>query len=73
MHVVERYRRVDHDTLELRMTVDDPKAYTNRLESSPKIFKLHPKYELVESLCVPEDEANFLEKVREPAMQTPNK
>lgn len=73
MHVVERYRRLDHDTLELRMTIDDPKAYTKQLVSNPKLFKLHTKYDLVESLCVPEDEASFLEKVREPAMQTPNK
>jgi hypothetical protein len=73
MHVVERYRRLDHDTLELTMTVDDPKAYTNQLVSSPRIFKLHPKYELVESLCVPENENSFFEKVRKPAMEKPNK
>ena len=44
MHVVERYRRVDHDTLELTMTIDDPKAYTKPwLSKSPKTFKLAPK------------------------------
>jgi len=69
MHVVERYRRVDHNTLELRMTVIDPKAYTAPLVSSPKTFGLHPKYELVESLCVPEDEKTFLDRVREPAFE----
>jgi hypothetical protein len=69
MRVVERYRRVDHDTLELKMTVIDPKAYTAPLVSSPKTFSLHPKYELVESLCVPEDEKTFLDRVREPAFE----
>jgi hypothetical protein len=69
MHVVERYRRVDHNTLELRMTVMDPKAYTAPLVSSPKTFNLHPKYELVESLCVPEDEKTFFDRVREPAFE----
>lgn len=73
MRIVERYRRLDHDTLELSMTIDDPKAYTNQLVSNPKIFKLNKKYDLVESLCVPEDEASFLEKVREPAMQPSGK
>src|ERR1700730_15971532 len=28
LHLFERFRRVDHDTLELNVTVDDPKAYT---------------------------------------------
>jgi hypothetical protein len=69
MHVVERYRRVDRNTLELRMTVTDPKAYTAPLMSNPKTFTLHPKYELVESLCVPEDEKTFLDRVREPAIE----
>lgn len=73
MHVVERYRRVDQNTLELTMTLDDPKAYTNQLVSGMKVFKLHPKYELIESLCVPEDESSFLERVREPAMEKPKK
>jgi hypothetical protein len=73
MHVVERYRRVDHNTLELSMTIGDPKAYTKPLVGDPKVFTLHPKYELVESLCVPEDEESFLEKVRQPAIEKPGK
>jgi hypothetical protein len=28
MHFTERYRRLDHNTLELAVTIDDPKAYT---------------------------------------------
>ena len=28
LHVVERYRRIGHDTLEIELTFDDPKAYT---------------------------------------------
>ena len=68
MHVEERYRRVDHNTLELKMTVTDSKAYSAPLVTSPKTFTLHPKYELVESLCVPEDEKAFLDRVREPAI-----
>jgi hypothetical protein len=69
MHVVERYRRIDHNNLELNMTVVDPKAYKAPLVTSPKTFSLHPKYELIESFCVPEDEQTFLNRVREPAME----
>jgi hypothetical protein len=39
LHVVERIRRVDHDTLENTITFDDPKTYT-RLWSSTIIYKL---------------------------------
>ncbi len=72
MRVVERYRRIDHDTLELTMTIDDPKAYTKPwLSKSPKTFKLAPKVgpkaEVMELPCVPEDEEAFRKTVRQPA------
>ena len=72
MHVVERYRRADHDTLELTMRIDDPKAYTQPwVSKSPKTFKLAPKVgpkaEVMELPCVPEDEEAFRKTVREPA------
>jgi hypothetical protein len=68
MRVQERYKRMDPDTLQLTMTLDDSKAYTKPLVSSPKIFKLSKKYELQESLCVPEDEESFDDRIREPAI-----
>jgi hypothetical protein len=77
MHVVERYRRLDHDTLELTMTIDDPRAYTRPwVSKSPKTFKLAPKTgpkaEVMELLCVPEDEEAFRKAVREPAVSKPS-
>jgi hypothetical protein len=36
---VERLRRLDHDTLELQLTIEDPKAYT-RSFTAKKTFKL---------------------------------
>jgi hypothetical protein len=68
MHVVERYRRVNPDTLEMRMTIDDAKAYTKPLVGNPKTFGLSPKYELVENICSPEDEKSFLDRIRQPAI-----
>ena len=74
IHVTERFRRPNHDTLELTLTIDDPKAYTKPwVGTEPKIYKLRPKLELLESPCVPEDEESFLKAVREPASTKPNK
>ena len=36
--MVERYRRVDHDHLELVITINDPKTYTEPWTSDKKIF-----------------------------------
>ena len=49
LHVVERIRRVDHDTLENVLTFDDPKAYT-RSWSSTIIYKLRPDWSLKEDV-----------------------
>ena len=49
LHVIERIRRVDHDTLENTLTFDDPKTYT-RPWSSKIIYKLHPDWSLREDI-----------------------
>jgi hypothetical protein len=41
LHVTERIRRVDHDTLENTLTFEDPKTYT-RPWSSTIVYKLRP-------------------------------
>ena len=76
MRIVERYRRLDHETLELNMTIEDPKAYTKPwVSKSPKTFKLAPKVGpkagVMELLCIPEDEDSFRKAVREPANSKP--
>ncbi|HXC32789.1 MAG TPA: hypothetical protein VNZ56_09965 [Verrucomicrobiae bacterium] len=50
LHVTERIRRVDHDTLENTLTFDDPKTYT-RTWSSTIIYKLHPDWSLKEDIA----------------------
>jgi len=47
LHMVERIRRVDQNTLENSITFDDPKTYT-RPWSSKIIYKLHPEWSLRE-------------------------
>jgi hypothetical protein len=62
----ERYRRVDRDTLELRMTLTDPKAYTKPWVSETKTFRLDPKREIEELFCVPSENDDFNTRVRDP-------
>ena len=49
--ITERYRRLNYGTMEIEMTIDDPKAYTR-----PWTIKLTHKIvldaELIDYLCV---------------------
>ncbi len=67
MRMEERFQRVDHDTIEARMTLTDPKAYTASLVSTVTTWKLTPKRTMREDLCAPSDELRYKEEVREPA------
>jgi hypothetical protein len=67
MRFTERYRRADHDTMQVQMTIDDPKAYTRPWVSETKILELDPKAELQESLCIASEEESFAERIRNPA------
>lgn len=50
LHVVERIRRVEHDTLAVEYTIDDPKAYT-KTWTAQVIFKLKPDWQIQEYVC----------------------
>ena len=67
MRLVERYRRLDRDTLELNMVITAPMAYTKPWVSETKIMKLAPAgQEIKELFCVPSEESRFNELVRLP-------
>jgi hypothetical protein len=55
MHVVERWRRVDADTLEYRATVEDPDVLTMPWDTPTITFKRHPVGMIDEALCRPEE------------------
>jgi hypothetical protein len=57
LHVIERIRRVDHNTLVDDVTIDDPKAYAKPW-SGQQVFTLKPGWQLMEYVC--EDNVNFL-------------
>ncbi len=67
MKVEERYHRIDHDTFELVLTVDDPKTYTKPWVSDKKTFKLNSPQELEEEYCVPSEEGFYNDFMRNPA------
>jgi hypothetical protein len=56
LHVTERIRRPDHDTLQIAVTMDDPKAYTKPWGGN-MTFKLRPTWNITEMVC--EDNVNF--------------
>ena len=49
LHIVERIRRVDHDTLENNLTFEDPKTYTKPW-TSKIIYKLHADWSIREDI-----------------------
>ena len=62
--VEERYHRVDHDTLELTVTIDDPKSYTKPFVAMKLTLKWAPKQEFEEQLCIPSEAADYRETFR---------
>ena len=72
LHVQERYRRVDYNTLEFSMVIDDPKTYTKPwFMVNKRLLKLKPNYELQEAICAPSDEQLFNNAVTNPAANGP--
>jgi hypothetical protein len=71
MKLQERYRRIDHDTLELTMTLTDPEFYTKPWESDRKLFRLDgfpfPKPWDEQVYCVPSEEYKFNNLIRDNA------
>jgi hypothetical protein len=58
LHVVERIRRLDHNTLTIDIMMDDPKAYTKPW-GGRAIFELKPTWNIGEMVC--EDNVTFLD------------
>ena len=54
LRLVERFRRLNHDTLEYELTVDDPKAYTKPW-TAKKVFQLMPRgFDIMEQVICEE-------------------
>jgi hypothetical protein len=67
LRVQERFTRLDHNTLEMTVTINDPKAYTKPFEITKTQFKWLPEQEIREEFCVPSLMTEYLKNVAEPA------
>jgi len=75
MKLREVYRHPDAMTLEVTMTVDDPKTYTKPWAGAKQTFKLElPKGLTVryESLCIPSEIESYNEGLGDPAVRDSN-
>ena len=64
MHLVERYRRIDKDTLKVDMTLTDPKTYTKPWVADTITF-VSAKAAIFEEICSPSEEHRFNDKIRD--------
>jgi len=68
MRLEERYRRINRETIELTMTLTDPKAYTRPWVSEKMTLTLaDAKTTMREDVCVPSVEQKYKEVIRNPA------
>jgi hypothetical protein len=67
MHVTERYKRVDAETMSIAVTIDDPKAYTKPWVNPPFLFKRESTWEIAEHFCIIDEETQYGDKIRIPA------
>ena len=71
LHVVERLRRVDPNTLELAVSIDDPKAYTKSF--SGKKYFVSTSSPMGEALCAYSEMDSFQKSVIEPTTKPTGK
>jgi hypothetical protein len=69
LRVEERFTRVDHDTLDLTITVDDPKIYTKPFVLATNRYKWIPNQEDEEQMCVPSEAIEYRKLIVVPAGQ----
>ena len=63
----ERYRRVDYNTLEVTLTITDPKTFTEPWVTTGNILR-SPDTEIGEYFCVPSDSFAYIDQVLRPAV-----
>jgi len=73
MHVQERFKRVDHNTLEDEITINDPKMYTKPFVLSTARWRWLPEQDFEEEICVPSVMQDYLSLIANPAANGPGK
>ena len=70
LHVVERYRRVDYDTITYDVLIEDPKVFTKSWSLTPSYLSLRPGERLREYECIADNQdiLRFEELLKNPAL-----
>src|SRR6202008_3994543 len=71
-HVQERWTRVDHNTMKVSMTIDDPKMYTKPWSLGTYFFRWVPNQKINEWLCIPSEQLKYLQEQGMPAGSFPD-
>lgn len=71
LRVEERFHRADYDTLELSVSIDDPKMYAKPWTALNKLaFKLEPAdFDVREMMCSPSEFAEYNKEIGKPASE----
>jgi hypothetical protein len=66
----ERFHRIDHDNMEITLTIDDPKMYTQPWQPLIKFpLRLQPRgFDIREMFCVPSDTAQYNTEIGDPSV-----
>jgi hypothetical protein len=64
LHVIERFHRADANHMQLDITIDDSKTYTQPWHMGVN-FTLQPTWEFGESFCIPTNQENFKSEIIE--------
>ena len=69
LRVEERFHRLNYGTLELTVTINDPKMYTKPWVAMDKLpFKLQPdNFDVTEMMCSPTELAEYNKFIGDPA------
>jgi hypothetical protein len=70
LHLIERVRLADHDTLEIAMTVDDPKAYSKQV-TGKRMFK-RTDSPMGETICSVSEMHSFQKEIMDPTTTKPS-
>jgi hypothetical protein len=72
LHTIERYKRIDADSMDLELTIDDPGAYTKPF-TAHRYYKISKTGSFYAWVCTMQDEQHFYENLGAPAFTDPTK
>jgi hypothetical protein len=70
--ITERYTRVDHNHMQMVVTVDDPTVYTKPFVLSKNEYRWIPDQEAEEQFCVPSEMIRYMSLISDPAFGNTN-